>query len=312
MTDRAEMVPVPGGEFAMGSDRFYPEEAPVRRVCVSPFVMDETPVTNARFAAFVDATGYVTAAERAPDQKDYPGMAADMALPGSLVFEPTAGPVDLTSLAWWQFRFGADWRHPLGANSDLDGLENHPVVHVVHADAAAYASWAGKVLPSEAEWEFAARGGIDGADYGWGDELAPGGRMLANYWQGGFPHANSLEDGWARTSPVRSFAANGYGLYDMIGNVWEWTDDWFGLHKPRGKAHGACCVPDNPRGGTRGSSIDKSMAGIRIPRKVLKGGSHLCAENYCRRYRPAARYPQPVDTSTGHTGFRCIIRKRGD
>jgi formylglycine-generating enzyme len=293
----------------MGSDRFYPEEAPVRRVRVDPFRIDETPVTNAQFAEFVAATGHVTFAELAPDPKNYPGMPQEMARAGSLVFEPTPGPVDLTGgeLPWWQFRFGASWRAPLGPGSSIEGLEDHPVVHVAHADAEAYAAWAGKAMPTEAEWEFAARGGLDGADYAWGDELAPDGAMLANYWQGPFPWANSLADGHLRTSPVGSYPPNGYGLYDMIGNVWEWTADWFALPKVERKRGGACCVPANPRGGTRGGSFDRTSA-VRVPRRVLKGGSHLCAEDYCRRYRPAARYPQTIDTTSGHIGFRCVVR----
>ncbi len=304
------MIAIPGGTFLMGSERFYPEEAPVRKVSVDAFWMDETPVTNAQFARFVEATGHVTFAEIAPDPKDYPGMLPGMAHAGSLVFEKTAGPVDLTSGAvpWWDFRIGANWRQPLGPGSSIEGIEDHPVVHVAHSDAAAYAKWAGKTLPTEAEWEFAARGGADGKEFAWGDELAPGGKMLANYWQGRFPYANTQEDGYLRTSPVRSYPANGYGLYDMIANVWEWTDDWFAQPKVERKTKGSCCIPSNPRGGTRGGSIDRTDPS-RIPRRVLKGGSHLCAEDYCQRYRPAARYAQPVDTTTGHVGFRCIKRE---
>ena len=304
------MVFVPGGTFAMGSEAFYPEEAPVRRVRVDPFWIDDTPVTNARFRAFVEATGHVTFAEIAPDPKDYPGMLPGMDRAGSLVFDPSPGPVDLQSLAWWSFRFGADWRHPQGEGSSIEQLDDHPVVHVSHSDAEAYACWAGKALPTEAEFEFAARGGLDGSEYAWGDELAPGGAMLANYWQGPFPLGNTLEDGWLRTSPVRSFPANGYCLFDMIGNVWEWTDDWFAQPGAEKKRAGSCCIPVNPRGGTRGGSIVKKDPG-RIPRKVLKGGSHLCAEDYCHRYRPAARYAQPIDTSTCHIGFRCVVRHEG-
>ena len=302
------MIALPGGTFAMGSERFYPEEAPVRRVSVDAFRIDATPVTNRQFGAFVAATGYVSFAELAPDPKDYPGMLPELAHPGSLVFEPTEAPVDLRQPSWWQFRLGANWRSPQGPGATLDRLHDHPVVHVAHSDAEAYAAWAGKVLPTEAEWEWAARGGLADADYAWGNELAPGGAMLANYWQGAFPHANSLADGWLRTSPVRTYPANGYGLYDMIGNVWEWTADWFAVPKIKRKKPGHCCVPANPRGGTRGGSIVKTDP-IRIPRKVMKGGSHLCAESYCQRYRPAARYAQPVDTTTGHVGFRCVVRE---
>ena len=301
------MIAVPGGVFAMGSERFYPEEAPVRQVRVDPFAIDVTPVTNAQFAAFVAATGHVTFAEIAPDPRDYPGMAPELAQPGSLVFEMAPGPVDLGQVSWWDFRIGASWRTPLGPDSSIDGLADHPVVHLTYSDAEAYAVWAGKALPTEAEWEFAARGGLDGADYAWGDDLAPGGAMLANYWQGLFPLANQLTDGYLRTSPVGTYPPNGYGLYDMIANVWEWTADWFAQPKVERKARGSCCIPANPRGGARGASIDRADP-LRIPRKVLKGGSHLCAPNYCQRYRPAARYAQPIDTSTSHVGFRCVVR----
>ncbi len=291
----------------MGSERFYPEESPVRQVRVDAFWIDTAPVTNGEFARFVEATGHVTTAEIAPDPKDYPGMLPELAHAGSLVFEPPLRPVDLRIPSWWDFRFCAHWRAPFGPDSDLSGLADHPVVHVTHADAAAYAQWAGKALPTEAEWEFAARGGLDGADYAWGDTLAPDGQMLANYWQGPFPHGNSLADGFLHTSPVRYYPPNGFGLYDMIGNVWEWTDDWFALAKPHKKRFGDCCIPANPRGGTRGGSFDKA-APVRIARKVMKGGSHLCAQEYCQRYRPAARFAQPVDTSTSHVGFRCVLR----
>ena len=301
------MVAIPGGTFLMGSDRFYPEEAPARQVRVDPFWIDATPVTNRAFAAFVADTGHVSLAETAPDPRDYPGMPADMARAGSLLFVSPPRVHNLHDVTqWWQFRFGADWRHPTGPDSTLDGLEEHPVVHIAYDDALAYAGWAGRELPTEAEWEFAARGGLDDADYAWGDTLAPGGTPLANYWQGRFPVANDRLDNWDRTSPTRSFPPNGYGLHDMIGNVWEWTQDWYG-DRSRAPTPG-CCIPANPRGGRRADSHDPHDAGPAIGRKVLKGGSHLCAENYRRRYRPAARYPQPVDTSTCHVGFRCVVR----
>lgn len=305
----AGMRRIEGGTFTMGSESFYPEEAPLRRVRVDSFWIDETPVTNAQFSAFVAATGHVTVAEVAPDPRDYPGMDPQMAKAGSLVFHKTAGPVDMTDAsAWWRFTFGACWKHPLGPDSDLAGLEHHPVVHVAYADAEAYATWAGKCLPSEAEFEYAARGGLEGADYAWGSELAPGGQMMTNYWQGLFPFANQKLDGWERTSPVRSFPPNGYGLYDMIGNTWEWTSDWWidRLHKTGKKS--ACCATSNPRGGKLEESFDPRQPGVRIGRKVIKGGSHLCAANYCQRYRPAARHPEMVDTSTTHVGFRCVAR----
>lgn len=310
----AGMRLIAGAEFPMGSDRFYPEEAPVRRVRVAPFWIDETPVTNRQFAAFVADTGYRTVAEIAPDPRDYPGMDPVLAQPGSLVFRKTPRPVPLDDWSqWWEFCFGADWRHPTGPDSAIEGLDDHPVVQVCHADAAAYAIWAGKRLPTEAEWECAARGGHDdGRDYAWGAELAPAGRMLANYWQGLFPYSNTLADGWERTSPVTAFPPNDFGLFDMIGNVWEWTDDWYAAPKGKmGHKLGSCCVSDNPRGGRRAESFDPATPGVRIGRKVLKGGSHLCAESYCRRYRPAARHPQAVDSATGHIGFRCALSAEG-
>jgi sulfatase modifying factor 1 len=302
------MVYVPGGTYTMGSDDHYQEERPAHPVTVDGFWMDRHPVTNAQFAAFVDATGHVTTAEVAPDPADYPGALPDMLFAGSLVFTQPPGPVDLRDLTnWWHFVRGADWRHPTGPDSSLDGLDRHPVVHVSYADAAAFAVWAGKALPTEAEWERAARGGLDRAEFAWGDELMPDGRPMANTWQGTFPWRNDLIDGWLRTSPVATFPPNGFDLVDMIGNVWEWTTDWYGASHPAA-AQSACCIPSNPRGGDRAASVDPAMADLGIPRRVIKGGSHLCAPNYCRRYRPAARFPEDVDTSTSHLGFRCIVR----
>jgi len=303
-----------GGNFFMGSDRFYPEEAPQREVRVDPFWIDETPVTNRQFQNFVEATGYVTFAEIPPDPKDYPGLSPELAQPGSLVFRRTRGPVDMGDYSqWWSFELGADWHHPWGKDSSIEGLEDHPVVQVGWQDVEAYARWAGKELPTESEWEFAARGGLDRREFAWGDELAPEGRMMANYWQGNFPYANQLLDGWERTSPVRIYPANGYGLYDMIGNVWEWTEDWWSLPSPLKKpSRGACCIPSNPRGGKESGSFDPCTPEVRIGRKVLKGGSHLCAPNYCQRYRPAARHAQPVDSPTSHIGFRCIVRGKAE
>jgi sulfatase modifying factor 1 len=300
---------IPGGTFRMGSDRHYPEEAPVHRVSVDGFWMDRTPVTNRQFKNFVKATGHRTFAEIPPDPKDYPGALPHMLYAGSMVFMPPRGQVDLRDWSnWWTFLESADWRHPYGPKTNISAHDNHPVVHVTFADALAYAEWAGKDLPTEAEWEFAARGGLDGADFAWGDEMMPGGRHMANTWQGEFPRQNLAEDGYTRTSPVMAFPENRYGLYDMIGNVWEWTSDWFSSkHEP--DAPKACCIPDNPRGGRVDDSYDACQPNIRIPRKVLKGGSHLCAPNYCRRYRPAARHAQPIDTSASHVGFRCVIRK---
>lgn len=296
----------------MGSERLYPEEAPCRRVRGDDFWIDETPVTNREFGRFVDATGHVTVAEVAPDPRDYPGMSEELAKAGSLVFVKPAGLVETGDPSgWWHFVHGADWRHPQGPGSGIEGIEDHPVVHIAYADAEAYVRWAGKALPTEAEFEFAARGGLDDADYAWGDRLAPEGEMLANYWQGLFPYANQCLDGWEGTSPVRTFPANAYGAYDLIGNVWEWAQDWWAeAHAPpQAKARKSCCAVSNPRGGKQFQSYDPSQAEVRIGRKVIKGGSHLCAENYCQRYRPAARHPEMVDTSTTHIGFRCILRR---
>jgi sulfatase modifying factor 1 len=302
----AGMVLILGGEFIMGSDCHYPEEAPTHRVRVDDFWIEKTPVTNGDFRRFVRQTGHVTFAEIAPDPKDYPGALPHMLCAGSLVFVKSRGPVDLTNWSnWWTFSFGADWRHPYGPGSSIEGLDNHPVVHISYRDAEAYAKWAGKELPTEAEWEFAARGGLDGAEYAWGDAFEPNGRPMANTWQGEFPWQNLLTDGYEGTSPVRAFPPNGYGLYDMIGNVWEWTTDWYVSNHQQQKS---CCMPQNPRGPREEDSYDPCQPNIKIPRKVIKGGSHLCAPNYCRRYRPAARHAEPIDTSTCHVSFRCIRR----
>ena len=229
---------------------------------------------------------------------------------GSLVFAPPSRPVDLRNWGeWWTFLKGADWRHPYGPKSNINNLDYHPVVHVSFADALAYARWAGKDLPTEAEWEFAARGGLDGAEFAWGDQFTPGGKHKANTWQGEFPRQNLNDDGFERTSPVTAFAPNGYGIHDMIGNVWEWTTDWY-TQKHEAEAPKSCCIPENPRGGAEVASYDPCQPNIKIPRKVIKGGSHLCAPNYCRRYRPAARHAEAVDTSTSHVGFRCVVRDR--
>lgn len=306
MASLETMIPVTGGTFLMGSDHFYPEEAPVRRVSVDSFLIDATAVTNTSFAQFVTATGYVTLAERPAPPELYHNVPAEALVPSSAVFlQPPAALDRADAYQWWHYVAGADWRHPEGPDSSLQGRLDHPVVHVAYEDALAYADWTGKLLPTEAEWEFAARGGLDGAEYVWGDEFAPGGTQRANIWQGHFPWENLNEGGFARTSPVGSFPANGYGLYDMAGNVWEWTQDWFGRHQPSAKS---CCIIDNPRGGVIESSIDPDMLELGIPRKVLKGGSYLCAPSYCQRYRPAARLAQAIDTTTGHVGFRCVLR----
>jgi len=302
------MIWIPGGTFRMGSDRHYAEEAPAHDVTVSGFWIDRTPVTNRQFRKFVNETGYVTFAELKPNADDYPGALPHMLKAGSLVFSPPKHPVDLRDWSqWWAFKFGANWRRPYGPRSSISGRDDHPVVHVAYRDAEAYAKWAGKDLPTEAEWEFAARGGFDGAEFAWGDEFTPGGQHRANTWQGNFPHENRCEDGFDRTSPVTAFPPNRYGVYDMIGNVWEWTSDWY-APQHQADASKACCVPENPRGAPEEGSYDPRQPLIKIPRKVIKGGSHLCAPNYCRRYRPAARHAEAVDTSTSHLGFRCIAR----
>jgi formylglycine-generating enzyme required for sulfatase activity len=300
------MVRIPGGTFRMGSDAHYPEEAPAHDVTVGGFWMSRCAVTNDEFRRFVAATAYVTLAERPADPANYPGAKPAMLVPSSVMFKKPAGRVDLANhFNWWTYVPGADWRHPRGPSSNIRTLGKHPVVHVAFEDAEAYAKWAGCDLPTEAEWEFAARGGLDGAEYAWGDAFMPDGKPMTNTWQGEFPWQNLAEDGYEWTAPVGSFPPNGYGLHEMTGNVWEWTTDWFQDHA---KIRKACCTLDNPRGCDPEQSYDPRTPDIRIPRKVMKGGSYLCAPNYCRRYRPAARMAQPVDTSTCHLGFRCIVR----
>jgi formylglycine-generating enzyme len=309
------MVWISGGTFRMGSDCHYPEEAPARKVTVDGFWIDASPVTNLEFAKFADETGYATLAERAPEPAAYPGARPDSLVPFSSVFVAPGRPVGLADpYAWWRLVRGADWRHPLGPGSSVWNMQDHPVVHVAWADALAYSAWAGKEIPAEAEWELAARGGLDGAEFAWGDELSPDGQLMANIWHGEFPWRNTGEDGYERTSPVGAFPANGFGLHDMIGNVWEWTSDWYAGHVVG--THDCCAGAG--RGGrgdpcevsAREQSIDPADP-ARVPRKVMKGGSHLCAPNYCRRYRPAARIAQPIDTSTSHLGFRCVVRAAG-
>ena len=275
----ADMIRIPGGTFRMGSDRHYPDEAPSHSVTVDGFWIDPTPVTNAQFRAFVAATNYVTWAEIAPDPKDYPGALPKMLKAGGLVFTPPGKAVDLGDFSqWWRFTFGATWRRPYGKGSHIGGLDDHPVVQVAFKDAEAYAKWAGKELPTEAEWEFAARGGLDGAEFAWGDEFTPNGRHLANTWQGNFPNENLRADGWARTSPVRAFPPNGYGVHDMIGNVWEWTTDWYST-KHEADAAKACCVPTNPRGAGPDGSYDPRQTGRPHPAQGAQGRlAPLCAE----------------------------------
>lgn len=302
------MIHIAGGEFAMGSEDFYPDEGPIRGVSVGEFWVSPHPVTNAEFAAFVAATEYTTEAEIAPDPEMYPGAPAENLVPGALVFTMTPGRVHLGDFSqWWRWTPGADWRHPLGPESSIQDLADHPVVQVSYGDAIAYCDWADMELPTEAEWEFAARGGLDGAPFTWGDHDPQETEPLANTWQGGFPYQNTELDGWTRTSPVGSFPANGYGLYDMAGNVWEWTEDWYSAQR-EAPAAPSCCAPASPRGGSRQESLDPRQPEITIPRKVVKGGSHLCTPQYCYRYRPAARQPQMIDTATSHIGFRVVRR----
>lgn len=283
----AGMVWIPGGTFAMGSEHGAPDERPVRPVRVGGFWMDATEVTNAQFAAFVHATGYVTAAERAT--ADAPA--------GALVFVG-AGADGSRVLENWEFRAGADWGHPEGPGSGLDGRWDHPVVHVSWDDAAAYARWAGKSLPTEAEWEFAARGGLEGVDYPWGAERTPQGAWRHNVWQGDFPRRNLRRDGHAATAPVRSFPPNAYGLYEISGNVWEWCADWY---RPDAYASAAADDPQGPA-----SSFDPQEP--EIHKRVLRGGSFLCSEQYCTGYRVSARMKSAPDTGLCHTGFRCVRR----
>jgi formylglycine-generating enzyme len=277
------MAWIPGGTFRMGADDRYPEEAPVREATVQGFWIDRYAVTNRDFARFVNRTGYVTLAERPDD-------------PASSVFMSPRQPVNLADpYTWWAYVPGASWRRPQGPGSSVRSYPDHPVVHVAWPDIEAYARWSGKAVPTEAEWEFAARGGLDGATYSWGEEYAPGGRYHANTWQGEFPVHDTGADGFVGTAPVGSFPANNYGLYDMTGNVWEWTADPYTGPLPPPEL----CCPDGYDGGEP------------VPRKVLKGGSYLCAPNYCHRYRPAARLPRAVDTTASHIGFRCVVRPDG-
>lgn len=289
------MAWVPGGAFWMGDAEF--DDAPLRRVEVDGFWMDRTEVTNAQFARFVAATGYITVAEATPDPKDLPGVALADLKAGSIVFTPPDKPVDLREPGrWWKYVPGADWRHPDGPGSTIDGKDRLPVVHVCHTDAVAYARWAGKRLPTEAEWELAARGGLDRKPYAWGAERNPGGQWLANIWQGQFPFENAAEDGFPRAAPVASFPPNAFGLHDMAGNVWEWCADWY---RPDAYAYGAGHNPDGPQ-----DSFDPAEPGL--PKRVQRGGSFLCSDEYCVRYRPGARGKGDVQSAASHLGFRCV------
>jgi sulfatase modifying factor 1 len=299
---------IEAASYRMGSEQHYAEERPVHQVSVDGFSMDATAVTNRQFTAFVDATRYRTVAERPLDPADFPGAPAENLVAGSLVFTMTPGPVDLRHMSqWWTWTPGACWHVPEGPGSTIDGRLDHPVVQVAFEDAEAYAAWAGRDLPAEAEWELACRGGLDGLAFPWGDEAVPDGTYLANFWQGDFPWRNSAEDGFAGTAPVGSFPANGFGLFDLGGNVWEWTVDWYQDHHDE-DADKPCCVPQNPRGPAVEASYDPRQPQFQVPRRVIKGGSFLCADEYCQRYRPAARRPQMVDTGMSHLGFRTIER----
>ncbi|KFF59808.1 sulfatase-modifying factor 1 [Cryobacterium sp. MLB-32] len=296
---------IPGGEFTMGSDTNYPEEAPAHRVRVDAFWLGARPVTNLEFSRFVMRTHYTTVAERALDPAHFPGAPPENLVPGSMVFTGTAGPVDLRHLSqWWAWTPGANWRRPFGSGSTIADRRDHPVVHVAHEDAVAYTTWAGLRLPTEAEWERAARGGRAHQDFTWGDEPETAGRPLANYWHGDFPWR--ADSGYGSTTPVGSFVGNDFGLSDMAGNVWEWTDDWFTNFTP----DDGCCSPVNPAGGSREHSVTDADPFL-VPRKVIKGGSFLCADSYCRRYRPSARRPQMIDTGMSHVGFRCALSAQG-
>ncbi|MGN7778573.1 formylglycine-generating enzyme family protein [Mycolicibacterium sp. 22603] len=288
-----ELVSLPGGTYRMGSTAFYPEEAPVHTVTVDAFQIERHPVTNEQFAEFVSDTGYLTVAERPLEPADFPGVPASELVPGALVFRPTAGPVNLGDWRqWWVWEPGACWRRPFGGDSSHRDRPDHPVVQVAYPDAVAYATWAGRRLPSEAQWEYAARAGST-STYAWGEEVRPEGRLMANTWQGRFPYRNDGAMGWSGTSPVGAFPPNGFGLVDMIGNVWEWTATRFSRHHRVDRSADNGCCPPLPAG-------DPGVS------QALKGGSHLCAPEYCHRYRPAARSAQSQDTATTHIGFRCI------
>ena len=291
------MVWVPGGKFWMGSNDGQPDEIPAHEVTVHGFWMDQTEVTNEEFERFVKATGYITMAERKPDPKDFPNVPPENLVAGSVVFAPPPGDVPLDNhMLWWEYRPGANWRYPEGPNSNLQGREKHPVVHVCWDDAVAYAKWAGKRLPTEAEWEFAARGGLDRQPFAWGSEKVPGNKWMANIWQGRFPNENKLSDGFRGTSPVATFPPNAYGLYDLSGNVWEWCADWYRMdYYARGES-------DNPKGPA--DSFDPREPGTA--KRVMRGGSYLCSELYCEGYKPGARMKSSPDTGLSHTGFRCV------
>jgi formylglycine-generating enzyme len=294
---------IPGGEFWMGTaDDNMPDARPWHRVYVDSFLMDETEVTNQQFAQFVNGTGYVTVAERKPRPEDYPGAPPQNLVAGSVVFSPPDHAVALNNhFQWWSYVPGANWRHPEGAGSDIKNRMNHPVVHVAYEDAVAYCKWAGDRLPTEAEFEFASRGGLDRKRYVWGDDFRPGGKYMANTFQGHFPDSNTGGDGYLTTAPVASFPANGYGLFDLSGNVWEWTSDWYRAdYYQTLAASGEIAI--NPKGPA--DSFDPSEPSV--PKRVLRGGSFLCTDQYCARYVAGGRGKGAPDTGTNHLGFRCV------
>ena len=291
------MTWIPGGTFRMGSSTGPDDGRPIHEVTVDGFWMDTTEVTNAEFKKFVDATGYVTVAERKPDPKDFPGAPPELLVPGAGVFTPTVQPVSLANaMQWWRWQPGASWKHPEGPGSSLEGRMDHPVVQVCWEDATAYGKWADKRLPTEAEWEFAARGGLDQKVYMWGDDKNPGGKWMSNTWTGAFPYKNTKEDGFEYSAPVKSFPPNGYGLYDMSGNVWEWTNDWY---RPDYYQHSPAKNPTGPE-----DSFDPQEPGT--PKRVTRGGSFLCSDEYCIAYQAGIRGKTSPDTGLQHTGFRCV------
>lgn len=293
-----EMVSVPGGTFVMGRDDGPADEAPAHEVTVAPFQMDATEVTVGQFAAFVKATKYVTVAEREFDPIKYPNAAPEFRKPGSAVFFPMDVEPWENRGAWWRYAVGASWRRPEGEGTSVKGKKNYPAVQIAWEDAAAYAKWAGKRLPTEAEWEWAARGGLARKPFCWGDaKNGDGGTWYANAFQGQFPARDAGADGFAGLAPVKSFPPNGYGLYDMSGNAWEWCADWYD------PGYYAVSPKDNPRGPDAGTL---GVEGERQPQKVRRGGSFLCDDHYCRRYLPGARDKNPTDSSANHTGFRCV------
>ncbi len=295
------MVWIPSGSFLMGCETGMPDERPVRRVEIDGFWMERTEVTNHAFANFVRQTGYVTVAERPPDPTEFPGVSEENLVPGALVFAPPDGPVGFDDpTLWWRFVPGASWRHPMGPDSSVEDLDDHPVVQVAYEDALAYARWRGWDLPTEAEWEYAARGGLRDAAYPWGPARHPPGSPPANLWQGVFPTRNTAADGYLGTAPVGRFPPNPWGLRDMAGNVWEWCRDWYAPDSYRNGAR------RNPTGPSR--SIDPQEPGV--PKRVMRGGSYLCSDAYCRGFRVAARMKSSPDTGLCHVGFRCVDRPR--